>query len=530
MTKLEAHGSSFATSVEQHDHEQIEFCFDYALGSTPGNYSYRIDAYVYVPRNVGVTRHNYSKGDFYADVTPYMRLQAEPVPLEQLADPSAPASPLFALDRAVAELGRGETPPSLPLVVPVKFYAYLFAEAVKREARQLRRRLRQHPAGDAASADAIVADFSAALDRIRAALRAFRAIRTRLWPFEPVCHQELIVALRVADEYMSLYIDERLSLSLLEAGERKRLHDGTCLVARLRLVAARLADEEARFRRKYGYARLRRTDGAEGEFFTYYSSYLKKSVQNALYIETRDIESDDVYLRHGVAAAGAALAALWAFATRLPNTIADLSPAAKFAIVVGAVLAYVLKDRIKNVVNESLVKRLRKFDHKARLQGPAMEAVGLGMLRLGVREVMRFLRPDQVPPAVHRMRLARRTVRRAVPFAEEVIHYRKVITFSVEGDEGVPPGFWLHDILRLNVRHFLVRLDDSVDRQAHFAEATGGFAWAELHKVYHLNMLLAIGRIGPDGQSEEQIDHMRIVLDKNGVVRIDPVHHLLHGA
>jgi len=138
--------------------------------------------------------------------------------------------------------------------------------------------------------------------------------------------------------------------------------------------------------------------------------------------------------------------------------------------------------------------------------------------------VMRFLRPDQVPPPVHRMRLERRTVRRAAPFAEEVIHYRKVIGFTVEGDEGVPPGFWLHDILRLNVRHFLVRLDDPVDRQAHFAEATSSFVWAELHKVYHLNLLLAIGRVGPDGASEERIEHHRIVLDKNGVVRIEPVH------
>ena len=45
MSRLEAHGSSFATSVEEHDHEQIEFCFDYALGSTPGASSCQIDAY-----------------------------------------------------------------------------------------------------------------------------------------------------------------------------------------------------------------------------------------------------------------------------------------------------------------------------------------------------------------------------------------------------------------------------------------------------------------------------------------------------
>ena len=62
-----------ATSAEQHDHEQLEFRFDYALGSDPGDYTYRMDAYLFVPRNVGVNRNNYSKGEFYSDVTPYMR-------------------------------------------------------------------------------------------------------------------------------------------------------------------------------------------------------------------------------------------------------------------------------------------------------------------------------------------------------------------------------------------------------------------------------------------------------------------------
>ena len=36
MSNLETHSRSLGTTVEQDDNEQIEFCFDYALGSTPG--------------------------------------------------------------------------------------------------------------------------------------------------------------------------------------------------------------------------------------------------------------------------------------------------------------------------------------------------------------------------------------------------------------------------------------------------------------------------------------------------------------
>src|SRR5690349_25055845 len=99
--------SGLASSAEQHDREQLAFRFDYALGSDPGDYTYRMDAYLFVPRNVGVNRNNYSKGEFYSDVTPYMRLHADPLPLEVLGDPSAAQSPLSQLHAAAQAFADG---------------------------------------------------------------------------------------------------------------------------------------------------------------------------------------------------------------------------------------------------------------------------------------------------------------------------------------------------------------------------------------------------------------------------------------
>ena len=53
--------------------------------------------------------------------------------------------------------------------------------------------------------------------------------------------------------------------------------------------------------------------------------------------------------------------------------------------------------------------------------------------------------------------------------------------------------------------------------------SSGSFGFVELHKVYHVNLVLVVGRTGPDGREEEQMDRFRIVLDKTGVVRIEPV-------
>jgi hypothetical protein len=522
-SELKARGAGVGTQIELHDHEQLEIRFNYAMGGEPGEHVYHMDAYLFVPRNVGLNRHNYSREEFYGDVTPYMRLDAEALPLAQLADGSAPPSPLHRLWEAVRAFRGERPPPSQPLVVPVKLYAYLFAEAIKGEVRALRRRIRRHQAGSAAAAGELFDAAAAMVERARAALWAYRRLRTAFWPFEPVCHGALVDAMRTADEYMSLFAEEKLAELVQFAADSPALHDGSCAAARLRLVLARLADEEVRHRLKYGFLRLTSTDPRGGEFFTYSMSQLKKSVHNALYLETRAIEADDVYLRNAVAAFGAALAAVWAFATRLPDTLAGMSASAQLAVIAGVVLAYVMKDRIKAFTNEYLTRRLRKYDHKSWLHGPSMDVLGLGMVRIRAREAMRFVGAAEVPAPVLALRRARRTVRRAELYGEEIIHYRKLITLEVDAGSPMPAGYWLRDILRLNVRHFLVRLDEPLARQAYFDAARAAFTSASLPKVYHLNLVLVVRRTAPSGPPREQLEHLRVILDKERIVRVERV-------
>jgi hypothetical protein len=514
---LSAVGRPPVTEVDQHDHEQLDLQFHHALGDDAGRHTYRVDAYLFVPRSVGVNRTNYAKPEFYADVTPLMRLEAEPLPLEQLADPRAPRSPLHRLAAATLALRAAAPEPTRPLVVQVKLYAYLFVEGVRAELRALRLALRRGPAGLAA--------LDGALARMRGALWAYRRARAELWPFEPVCHQGFVEAMRAADEYMSLFLDERLARFVERIEGDEALRDGSGLCAKVHVAVAALAAEEARHRLTYGHLRLSSTRPREAEYFAYHMSLLKKTVHNALYLEARSIESDDVFLRNAIAATGAALAAIWALATQLPTTLAGLPATTKLLVFGGAVLAYVLKDRIKAVTNDVLSTRLRKFDHKSWLHGPTMALLGLGGLRIRAREVMRFLTPGEVPPTITALRLARRTVRRAERLTEEVIHYRKEITAIVDDEHVVPEGYSLRDILRLNVRHFLVRLDDPIDRHRFFDPQAGTFATAQLPKVYHLNLVLAVGRAEEGGDADEPpaLEHLRVVLDKQGIVRVERV-------
>lgn len=517
--------AGLATQVEVHDSHQFELRFNYAIGSEHDQ-RYVVDTYLFIPRNVGVNRSNFSKEVFYADVTALMRIDAMPLPLEQLADPSCTASPLHRFSQAASAFRASpRPPPSRPVAVHVKLYAHLFAVAVRTEMLRLWRHARDVGQVPGPTAAAFEKDLLSALDRMRRALASYRKVRAAMWPFERLCHESLVEAMRASDEYMSLLVEERLAQFVALLDGLPPHEDAPAFAARMRLHAAQLAREESAYRRKYGFLSLSADSLGMGEYYSYRSGLLKKAVQQALYLDPREIRVD-TFLRNAVGAVAAALAAIWAtaLAMQLPGNLADVASGTRTLLFAAAVGAYVLKDRIKAVSGEWLGRRLRKHDHTSWLYGEGLESVGLGMLRARQREAMSFVDEDDVAPDVRTLRFRRRTVQGAEALHEEVIHYRKTLEVGTEDDDRkLPDGYRVRDILRLNVRHFLVRLDDPTDRVDYFDNARGTFSSADLPKVYHLNVVVKITREDATGEAHERLEHLRVVLSKSGIVRVEAV-------
>lgn len=516
--------AGLTTQIEIHDRHQLEIRSSYALRSDEGRQRYTVETYFFIPRNVGLNRTNYTRAQFYADVTALFRLDASPLPLEQLGDPTHTASPLHRFAQALEQFRTAKRPPSsTPVVVQAKLYAFLYTLGVKAELAILGRRLRDPAMASEAGRASFEQALDAALGRMRAALWSYRSVRAAFWPFEHVAHRSTPEAMRAADEYMSLFLEERLAMFATTLDGSARRFDGSGFVARCRLRIEALAREEARYRQKYGYLTLTGSGLAGGEYFTYRASLVKKAVQGALYLDPREVRADP-YVRNAVGAVGAALAAIWALATQLPATLAEVPGSTKMLFFVSAVAAYVLKDRIKAVTNEALTGRLLRYDHTSWLTGESLASIGLDMLRARLRESMQFLRSSEVPPEVLAMRLAHRTVRNAETATEEVIRYRKVVDVTTRDEtERLPDDYWVRDILRLNVRHFLVRLDDPLDSVAFFDPERDAFGGARLPKVYHVNVVKKITREGEGGAREERLERLRVVLNKDGIVRVDEV-------
>lgn len=537
---------------EVHDRLQFELRFNYPLGE-PGRWRFDVDAYFFVPRNVGLHRANYSREQFYSDFTAYMRVDASPLPLEQLADDTNPASPLFQMAEVLRRLRVSERVPTRPVQVHARLFANLFVSAMKGELRRwekrLQRRLRSEtidrrgkgsslfpraveaPMAPVDPDGRLEAMLDESLRRVARALRRYREVRAGWWPFERLCHQSVPLAMRAADEYMSLALEERLAV-LAHAAESAR--DGTGFVAKVQLRVRELAREEAEYRARYGYlvldgraiaedslAQRARRSAPAGEHFTWRASALKKNVQQALYLDLRGSRAD-TFVRNAVAATGAALAAIWALATQVPTQIAGLPTQTRFFLFSAAVLAYVMKDRIKSLTGEYLLRRARVFDHSSVVHGPTLVEMGLGDIDARTAEAVRFVDRDTLPEEV-RARRVDDDPQRVGPNPEEVIHYRKRLEVDSEGAKALPEGYRIRDILRVNVRHFLLRLDDPKDRVTYFDVGTGWFDERDLPRVYHVHVLMRVRQLGPSGVAAEELAHLRLVLDKDGIVRAEAV-------
>lgn len=509
--------SGLETHVEVHGTEQLEVRFNYAIGQERGAQKHIVDAYFFIPKNVGVNQANYSRERFYGDVTALMRLDAAPQALSELSNARNPASPLYRLARGLRQFAEDPRPPSSKsLAVQVKIYAHLFALGVATELKSLQS---QASARDDEDVDLAL---GAALERIRTALWSYRKLRCAYWPYERLADQSFADVMRTADEYMSLFVDEQLARFVETLESNPENFDGSGRVARLRLVAAGLAREEAFHRRKYGYLCLAEGSSIEGEYYTYRASLLKKSIQRALYLDPREVKND-MFVRNAVGALAAALAAIWAtaLAMQMP-AISELSSETKAFFFAAAVAAYVAKDRIKAVTNEVLVPKLRKHDHTWRLHGDSLETFGLGMLLARLTESMSFTPLASLPADIRAMRASSRTVRNSEMVAEEVIHYQKTMEArAAEDDKPLPDGYWVRDIMRLSVRPFLTRLDESLDRVEHFDVTRGRFSLVHLPKVYHVNLVIKVTRENLDGKNHVQLEHLRVVLNKAGIVRVE---------
>jgi hypothetical protein len=474
---------------------------------------YDVEMYFFMPRSFGVTPASYNKERFYRDGQALLRLTSTGAPLAELSDLSNTRNPAHILRNQLADLTGPDAPDSETLEALAQMFGAEVADGVEREAADLRKEV-EREGSPPAEAEARLERFCA---EALGALGTMRRLRAKTLAYRAVAPRRLLDSLAFAEEYACAVIDEEMSELAQVIDDAPALFDGRGTAVRMRLRIARTLQDVNERRRDQGFAV---PWGKSPEFFSYRIGLLKKEVQRALYLDTRNAARDPLIV-NSAAMVAAGLAATWATLAQLPLWTGGWGTSQGVYFLLIAVGAYILKDRIKEWVRMGLARRLLKWDHDKKIVGDALSRVGLGRFSGRARERVEWRGEDNdIPEQVWKLRRKHRTVRGVEPELERVLHYTRSVEIAQDPAEPVPVGMGVKELFRFSLNDVLRRLDDPLDQVSFYDTEAGGFRTQELPKVYHLNLVV----VATEGIAGEQhLTRWRVVVNRKGILRVDEV-------
>lgn len=501
-----------------HDRSQFEstFLFDLKPRGAETGRRYDLDFYLFLPTSMGIQPEAYSRDQFYADLTSYLRLRTPRAGVQ----PSATGE-LVHLPAAEAYFEAHLSPQKRQKLGPAVIHEVkLFGSHVNSRLKDLLAiTLAPRPIEHLPDPG----DLRRRLLRVSELVEGFRKRYLRRAKHEPIMlDDEVKRVFLLTDEYLSYRIDAIIiQLREVLSGRGSPPED---LLVWLDVV---LKHEHAH-RREYQLVTLEPGPDQARRLEAYYYrlGLLKKYVDEVLFIDVEQ-SRQDAYYRNVVAGFCAGLAALWA-------AVADLQRMQMLSggqgtwrlvlVIMLGVVAYIFKDRIKELTREYFNERLKRYlpDYRERLtyqrigpEGrPVKAAIGVA------REYMRWLQRGALPPDVRYVRDIEKRSELDPERNEVTLHYARRLEFPL----GENPDTWhVKNILRFDISDFLDKLDNPKKPLTYY-DPQAGVNHVEAPKVYHINVVVrhSVLTKGP-GKSLPHVEYerFRVVLNKKGIRRIE---------
>ncbi len=502
--------------IKLHDKHRFEIKLDIDLDAAAKS-SYEVETYFFVPRALNVGPHSYNKEKFYNSSQRYIRFRTPKMSLGKVCDPSLKTSPLNRVRENLSKVLSGAGDQALTINIcnelrllgciirgEIRDYVKIFVEGLATYGSAVPSAQRKLFVGEG------LENFLSDLKNLETALSSLKAEISD--PAVPVKIRETAAFF---DEYVSLILEEYLT-SLLEAlrsnpGARARFAD-------VETGVTAIATAQSRYRQAMKYPSVL-VPGSTNEEIIYRRGVLKKFISSVLYLKAEFSEWETLTQVFFGVAAGAAM---------LFTVLVTLLVQSRYAInsmpfVLAVVISYVFKDRIKDWLKMLFSKSLTRWISDRKID--ILDFSGGGG-RLGVlKEAFTFLSDRDIPPDIARMRRVDNITsvdeegkpERVFKYKKVIVLYPEVIIKSHERRRD------LNDIMRFNIRELIAQADDAAVDYPYVDADTGDLRVAQCSRVYHLNLVLKYTYSNRDGQCAVNYERIRIVLSKDGIVRLEEV-------
>lgn len=517
-----------------HDQHQCEFKFDFDLHpkAKESQKQDEIEMYFFIPKNMGINSETYKREDFYAHLMKYLRIWLPNVLHTQQLDNKTWSLPFTDQYFEVHLETHKRKKLTKSVIQEVKLFGCLVNTQLKNVFSLVMHILQQKTQKVTPKHAKIVQE------DLENLMQVVHSYRSRY--LEPVEQQSLFMdhevkrALFLVNEYIS-YRLENLLVKIHELLKSPQ-NSGSTPAIELGILSEtilRLLGEESEYRR---HTKIVNLDGQSKpallENFSYRIALLKKYVYDVLYLEGENIKKERTY-RNIIAATGAALAALWAGLSDLQRMrMTDTNAGLRLSIFITlGVIAYVFKDRIKELVKEYFNQKLKQHlpDFDIRIFYNYVDQQGhekrdyVGQ----AKEFMHYLSKSAIPPEILYIRDLGNRSEFEPERIEEVIHYAKKITFDLQATQTIFPKIeFIRNIFRFDLSEFLERLDVPT-KPLHYYDAQQQVVTTQAPKVYHINVVLRyVTSFGDEAKTQQHkvsFERVRIVLNEQGIVRMDEV-------
>ena len=506
----------FDSRIKLHDRHRFEIKLDIDLDAAARS-SYEVETYFFVPRALNVGPHNYKKENFYNSSQRYIRFRTPKMSLGKVCDPALATSPLNRVRQDLSRVLAGDGGQELSDKICGEFrllgciirgelrdYVKIFVDGLVTYGGAVPAAQRRLFVGEG------LENFLGDLKRLETALSSLKAEVS-----DPAVPLKIRETAAFFDEYVSLLLEEYLT-SLLEAlrgnpGARERFADVERGV--LAIVTA-----QSRYRQAMKYPSVL-TPGSSNETIIYRRGVLKKFISSVLYLKAEFSEWEGLtQVFFGLAAGSAML-----FAVLVTLFFQQRYAMNSMPFVLAVVISYIFKDRIKDWLKLLFSKSLTRWisDRKIDILDSAGGGERIGLLK----EAVTFISDKNLPPDIARLRRIDNITsvdeegkpERVFKYKKEIILYPEVIIKSHERRRD------LNDIMRFNVRELIAQADDAAVDYPYVDAATGDVRVAACSRVYHLNLVLKYSYFDRDGQVTIHYERIRIVINKDGIVRLEEV-------
>ncbi len=486
--------------IHQRDKFQFELKSEYSPVPGRAKQTYTCEFYFFVPHVLQINKQTYTKEHFYYDQTNFIRFKTPQVSLKGLAASYNHDNPLNRLREAYASSSH---PDNKTISKELRLFGNIVRSAVRDRAKALLTLVKS----EAPSAKDEILLLCQEVKELRSGFLQFLGEHGGEWRGHRLHEYSQYV-----DEFVSITIEYNLTAILDEIQNLPGFEDASHALTESIVWESKHRDK-AEEKSPFADDPVK-----DKEYFVYRSGLLKKFVGEVLFLDIVRVEPAKPFQEFTAAlAAGVAmLFYLYFLSFHGGGFVLDST-----AFIVISVLLYILKDRLKDgIKNFSAGVASRWFpDYTTKIQ-TSDEEKALGALS----EYFSFVSFKQLPSEIQEIRNTRfHTELERAKRIENTFYFKKEVTLFGGQTEDAQNLEDLNDIFRYNISRFLLKASDAYEQHVEVDTETGKLETILAPKVYHINIIMKNSYVDAKDRRHEDLRKFRVVLDKEGIKRIEKV-------